>query len=91
MTTHDHDALDGQTGLHQRVIQQLTRVAFELSAASNLAGDGVAERIESVVDVLDEVIKDLRRATFEAAADRRQTGNGSPDGAESATGSDSRH
>lgn len=70
MTSHDHDQLNDQTGLHQRVIRQLTRVAFELSAASNLATDGVSERIDAAVEMLDEVIKELRRATFEAVTDQ---------------------
>lgn len=72
MTSHDHDHVNDQPGLHQRVIRQLTRVAFELSAASNLATDGVSERIDAAVETLDEVIKDLRRATFEAVADQLQ-------------------
>jgi len=50
--------------LHDTVIQRLFALGMGLQAIEQLAGDPVAERIDRVVDGLDEVIRDIRETIF---------------------------
>lgn len=50
--------------LHDTVIQRLFALGMSLQSVERLASGPVAERIETVVDGLDEVIRDIRETIF---------------------------
>lgn len=61
---------DAVAGEPDRVINQISRAAMELSVASGLASDRAAGHIAAAMDILDDAIRDLRRTPFEAMVSR---------------------
>ncbi|MFC7619256.1 hypothetical protein [Microlunatus sp. GCM10028923] len=79
MTSNDHGGSvaghSPQPELHQRAIRQLTRAAFDLAAASNLAtDDDIAEHLSTAVSTIDQAIRDLRRSAFRNITAGREAG-----------------
>ncbi len=51
--------------LHDTVIQRLFAIGMGLQAAQRDAGPGVADRLRSSVDAIDEVIREIRETIFD--------------------------
>ena len=60
-TEHDRIARD----LHDTVIQRLFALGMGLQGAQRLASPPVAERIDSAVDAIDQVIREIRETIFD--------------------------
>ena len=60
--TEEHDRI--ARDLHDTVIQRLFALGMALESVHQLANGPVAERIEQVVDGLDEVIREIRETIF---------------------------